>query len=325
MPAAIQWEHQIGRRLRLRDLSVFCTVVEQGSMAKAGVKLGVSTPSISEVIAGLEHVLGVRLLDRSPKGVLTTPYGDALLARARAAFDELRQGVRDIEAIGDPHAGELTIGCPESITAGFLLPVLQHLTTAYPRIRCHVQQVLQPTVEYPELHDRKVDLVLARWGQEPAKDIDAGLEVEILLDDPFFLVAGAKSKWARRHRIELPDLVDEPMIMPAADTWGGALVIDAFRRQGLKEPNFRISTLSIPLRNELVGSGEFITLLPSSVIRTHGKRYSFKVLPIALPIHQSPVGVVTLKNRTLSPAVTLFVQCARDVAVSISGHSDHGG
>ena len=56
MPPLIQSEQQIGRRLRLRDLSVFCTVVEQGSMAKAGVKLGVSTPSISEVIAGLEHV-----------------------------------------------------------------------------------------------------------------------------------------------------------------------------------------------------------------------------------------------------------------------------
>src|ERR1700738_4030533 len=129
MPRLIQWEHQIGRRLRLRDLFVFFTVVEYGSMAKAGAKLGVSTPSISEVIAALEHALGVRLLDRSPKGVVTTPYGEALLARGRAAFDELRQGIRDIEFIADPRAGELRIGCPESIAAGFLLagpaPVLR--------------------------------------------------------------------------------------------------------------------------------------------------------------------------------------------------------
>jgi len=77
MSKLIQWEHQIGRRLRLRDLFVFFTVVEYGSMAKAGAKLGVSTPSISEVIAALEHALGVRLLDRSPKGVVATPYGEA--------------------------------------------------------------------------------------------------------------------------------------------------------------------------------------------------------------------------------------------------------
>ena len=79
MPKLVQWEQQIGRRLRLRDLFVFFTVVEYGSMAKAADKLRVSTPSISEVIASLEHALGVRLLDRTTKGILTTPYGDALL------------------------------------------------------------------------------------------------------------------------------------------------------------------------------------------------------------------------------------------------------
>ena len=83
MVRVIPWEQQIGRRLRLRDLFVFFTVVEYGSMARAGAKLGVSTPSISEAIATLEHALGVRLLDRSPKGVVATPYGEALLARGR--------------------------------------------------------------------------------------------------------------------------------------------------------------------------------------------------------------------------------------------------
>ena len=78
MARLVQWEQQIGRRLRLRDLFVFFTVVEYGSMAKAAVKLGVATPSISEVIADLEYALGVRLLDRTSKGVTTTPYGEAL-------------------------------------------------------------------------------------------------------------------------------------------------------------------------------------------------------------------------------------------------------
>ena len=87
MPKGIQWDQQIGRRLRLRDLFVFLTVAECGSMARAATKLDVSTPSISEVIADLEHAVGARLFDRSAKGVVTTPYGEALLGRARAAFD----------------------------------------------------------------------------------------------------------------------------------------------------------------------------------------------------------------------------------------------
>lgn len=65
----IHWESQIGRRLKMRDLHVFFTVAQHGSMAKAATLLGVSPPTVSEVIADLEHGLGVRLLDRSPQGV----------------------------------------------------------------------------------------------------------------------------------------------------------------------------------------------------------------------------------------------------------------
>ena len=315
MPRLIQWERQIGRRLRLRDLFVFFTVVEYGSMAKAAAKLGVSTPSISEVIAALEHALGVRLLDRSPKGIATTPYGEALLVRGRAAFDELHQGIRDIEFIADPQAGELRIGSPESIAAGFLLSVIERLTARYPRLRLHIQPVQQPTAQFPELHERKVDLVVARLEKDVVKK-DEELEVEVLFDDPFLLVVGEKSKWARRRKVDLADLVDEPLIVPPA--WSSDLVVEAFSSRGLKVPNFVVSTFSIPLRNNLVASGRFMTVLPASVVQTHGKRYSLKVLPIELPRHRYPVGIVTLRNRTVGPVVQLFIQCAREVAKSIA-------
>src|SRR6266545_4406382 len=84
----IDWESQIGRRLKLRDLHVFATVVRRGSMAAAARELGVSQPAISEVIADLEHALGVRLVDRGAQGVESTIYGDALLKRSVAVFDE---------------------------------------------------------------------------------------------------------------------------------------------------------------------------------------------------------------------------------------------
>ena len=67
MPRIVQWERQIGRRLRLRDLFVFFTVARSGSMTKAAAQLNVSTPSVSEIIADLEHSLGILLFDRSPK------------------------------------------------------------------------------------------------------------------------------------------------------------------------------------------------------------------------------------------------------------------
>jgi DNA-binding transcriptional LysR family regulator len=83
MPRKLDSDSQIGRRLKLRDLHLFFTVVQHGSMAKAASQLGISQPSVSEVIADLEHTLGARLFDRRPRGVQPTMYGDALLTRTR--------------------------------------------------------------------------------------------------------------------------------------------------------------------------------------------------------------------------------------------------
>jgi DNA-binding transcriptional LysR family regulator len=317
MSKLVQWEQQIGRRLKLRDLFVFFTVVEQGSMAKAAAKLGVSTPSISEVIASLEHALGVRLLDRTPKGIVTTRYAEALLTRGRAAFDELRQGIRHIEFIADPGAGELRIGCPESIAAGFLISVLERFAKDHPRVRVHVTPVYTPTVEFPELHDRKIDLTFARLAKNPVQGrLGEQLNAEVLFNDEYSVVVGAKSKWARR-KVGLADLVDEPWIMTPLDALGDSFVAGAFKRHGLKLPDLVITTFSIHLRNHLVGNGEFITALPRSVFQIYRGLCGLKELPIDLSV-QPPVAIVTLRNRTLTPGVQLFIECAREIAQSFA-------
>src|SRR5215470_18860533 len=111
--SAEHWDTRIGKRLRLRDLHVLLTVVERRSMAKAAQHLAVSQPAVSKAISDLEHTLGVQLLDRGPRGVEPTDYGRALIKRGIAVFDELRQGVKDIEFLSDPTAGELRIGAGE--------------------------------------------------------------------------------------------------------------------------------------------------------------------------------------------------------------------
>ena len=130
-------ESQIGRRLKLRDLYVFLTVVKHRSMAKAAKHLGVSQPAVSEVIADLEEALAVRLLDRSARGVEPTIYGGALLKRSVAAFDELKQGIRDIEFLSDPTAGEVRIAAPVPFAA-FDAAVIDKLTRRHPRVVSHL-------------------------------------------------------------------------------------------------------------------------------------------------------------------------------------------
>ena len=116
----MEWESRLGRRLRVRDLYILSTVVKTGGMAKAARQLAMTQPSVSAAIANLEHMLGVRLLDRSPRGIEPTIYADAMLKRSVAVFDELKQSVKDVAFLADPTAGELRIGCPESIRATVL-------------------------------------------------------------------------------------------------------------------------------------------------------------------------------------------------------------
>ena len=114
------WESRIGRRLKLRDIHILSTVVQWGSMAKAATHLAMSQPAVSQSIAELEATLGVRLLDRNARGVEPTLYAHALLKRGHVVFDELMQGVRDIDFLANPTVGEIRVASGDTAAVGLL-------------------------------------------------------------------------------------------------------------------------------------------------------------------------------------------------------------
>ena len=307
MARIVDWDNHIGRRLRLRDLHVFFTVVQWGSLARAAAHLRVSQPAVSQLIADLEHSLGARLFDRSSRGVVPTIYGRALLARGRAAFDELKQGTRDIEFLSDPTAGELKIGCPEAIAA-ILPPIIESFSRRYPDVILDVQDE-EFDRSATKLRDRSLDFVVQRLRGRPLVDDHYfdDLNVEILFDDELVIAAGIQSRWARRRKIDLAELVDEPWILAAPDSWNHRIMAEAFRARGLSMPKISLRTFSTHLRTNMVASGHFIATFPNSVARFYAERFSLKVLPVDLPVRPWPVAILTLKNRTLSPVVQLFI------------------
>src|SRR6195256_6797447 len=131
----MDWADRIGRRIRLRDLHIVMAVADCGSMTKAASQLAISHPVVSKTISDLEHTLGVRLFDRSSQGVSLTPYGQALLKCGTTVFDEMRQGLRQIEFLSAPDSGELRIGCSEITMAGVLPAIAENFSRRYPRIR----------------------------------------------------------------------------------------------------------------------------------------------------------------------------------------------
>jgi DNA-binding transcriptional LysR family regulator len=310
----MDWSDRIGRRIKLRDVHILLAVEQNGSMARAAESLGISQPVVSKVIADLEHVLGVRLLDRDRHGAEATVYGRALLNRGLTAFDELRQAVKDIEFLQKPTAGELRIGTTEPMSAGLLPAIVDKMSRQYPEIFFRVTQVPTNLHHYQPLLEREVELLLGRL-----PDVETGddVKVETLFNEPIMVAAGIQSPWARRRQIDLAELVDEPWILPPREFMVGQLVADLFRARGLPVPS-KGAIGGLQMNDSLLATGRFLGVYSRSLLRLKGKRWQIKILPVDLPPQSGTVGIITLKRRTTSPLARLFIEQARSMTKSLA-------
>jgi DNA-binding transcriptional LysR family regulator len=306
----MHWADRVGRRLKLRDLHILLAVAKAGGMGKAATDLAISQPSVSKAIAEVEHTIGLRLLDRGAQGIEPTIYGRALLRCGTAVFDELRQGVKELEFLIDPAAGELRIGCTETMAAGFASSISDRLSRLHPKAALHVIPGDSTSLVNRELRDRTIDLMV---GSVFGLKLDQDISIDILFDDKFVVMAGAESKWVRRRKLKLADLIDEPWVLPPSGSIPAQSIAQAFQAAGLDPPRAQMTSFSLPLHYHLLATGRFLTMLPLSMLR-FGKHLPLKLLPVELPPNPYPIAIVRLKNRTLSPLAERFIDCAREVA-----------
>ena len=310
----MQVSDRIGRRMKLHDLHVLMAVVEAGSMNRAATLLNTGQSAISRSIADLEQTVGVRLVNRSPRGVEPTQYGRALLDGGAAVFDDLRRAVRTIEFLADPTAGEVRIGSSALLAASFVAALVDRLSQRYPGIVFHLVTGHVETL-HRELSGRKVDLVIARrYGPL----VDEQFDFEFLFDDSFVVAAGVQSPWARRRRIELADLIEQSWVLPPPGSVIPSVIMEAFRAKGLNYPRTTVITESSEVRTSLLATGRYLTVFPASALRFSKSRSEIRILPVKLPMARLPNGIVTLKNRALGPVVQLFIDSARDTAKSLA-------
>jgi DNA-binding transcriptional LysR family regulator len=305
----MQWSDRIGRRLKTRDLHVFLAVAERGNMAKAAEQLAISRPVVSKTIADLEHTLGVRLLDRTAKGVEPTLYGKALLKRSLSVFDELRQSVKEIEFLADPGTGELRVGFGEVTAAGLVPAAIDRLTRRHPRMTVHTEQGAIGTV-LDFLRNRRCEVAVGRHSPDAAD-----LSFEPIHYEQLHIVVGARSKWSRARRVKLADLAQESWVQAPVEVEAGSPALAAFDAAGMPGgPKVVVMSASLNLRYGLLRTGRFVTMIPDSALHYGSERAPIKILPIALPKWHVPTCAITLKDRTLSPIARLFIDSLHEVA-----------
>jgi DNA-binding transcriptional LysR family regulator len=318
-PRAFASDSRISLRLKLRDLQILFTVVELGSMSKAASHLAVTQPTVSEAIADLEDAVGARLLDRGPHGVALTIYGQTFLKRGLEAFDALKQGMRDVEFLAASGAGDVLIGASEVLLGGFVPAIIQRLARNHPNVIVYATEVNPSDLDFSKLRDRKVDLML---GMLAASPIDDELRAEMLFEESLSIVVGGGNQWAKRRTVALADLMEEPWIFGDPNNATQLAVSAAFRANGLKSPRIGVATQSMNLRMALLASGNYISAIPNSLLRYSADRWALKIVPVNIGVRY-PVGIWTLKNRTLSPVAELFIENARAIAKSLKTPTHH--
>jgi DNA-binding transcriptional LysR family regulator len=270
---------------------------------------------VSKAIAALEHTLGVRLLERNSRGVEPTLYGQALLKRGLAIFDELRQGLNDIKSLNDPGVGEIRIGATAAALETLLPVFVSQYSQQYPRVILYIENVPRDAMYMSGLRERKLDLILA-WSEASSADDPPAddLTVEHLYRDQWVIAAGKHSPWARRRKIDLAELVNEPWIFPVPNSRNYATLVEIFKARGVKPPKPSIITSASTLRVHLIANGPYITSTPRSALSLSPSRKQLAVLSVDLPVRHYPLAIFALKKRTLSPAVARFIECAHNVA-----------
>jgi DNA-binding transcriptional LysR family regulator len=299
------------RRLSLRDIRIFLTVVERGNLAKAANTLSVSRPVVSKSLANLERVLGVRLLDRNPQGVAPTSFGHALVRRGTAMLDELRQSVTEIRHLADPGSGELRIGASEYMAAGLISFVIDRLSRRFPALQFEVQ--LEDAIE--QLRRRNIELVVTRL---LSPQIDPDLQAEVLFHECVYVAAGPTNAHVGRRKVAFAELMAEPWILAHPEIVEDSPIVKAFRAAGHDLPPTTVLGLSLPLRNGLLATGRFLTIVPGSVLQFGAERRLLKPLPVDVPDWHLPVAILTLRGRSLTPLANMFIEEVRAAAKLVS-------
>lgn len=302
---------RLKRRLKLRDLDTLMAVVQAGGMRKAADALHMSQGAVSKAIGELESVLGVRLLERSARGVEPTAHGQALLRRGRVIFDELRQGANELNFLSEPGVGELGVGAGESLAASMVPAVIDRVHRQYPRVTFKVESGDPPVLLQHFLRQRLCELVMLRpW--EPVTDPD--IHSEPLFHERIAVVAGTHSPWARRRKLRLAELVDEPWILSHVEARTGSPVLQALEADGLPLPPRLILSGSLNLRYSLLATQRYLTVMPMTILRLCSGRGAVKALPVDLPSWRMPTVMASLRRREPSPVAQLFWEQAREVA-----------
>jgi DNA-binding transcriptional LysR family regulator len=258
--------------MELRHLRYFLALAEDLSFTRAADRLHVSQPPFSLQIRQLEQEVGARLFARTSRRVELTPAGQAFLIDARAILERVDASIKRAAAIESGLAGRIEMGLSGSHFFGPLPTLIAGYSRAYADVSITLLE-MKPAMQLEALRERRIDLSISRT---PVND--TVLKSTRLWADPIVAAVPRGHPLARRKRLTLVDLRDEPFIMLRLDTSAYAQHIRDCCVQAGFAPRVvhHVSELAAVL--SLVAAGMGVALVPVSVTHIYTNAINFITL-----------------------------------------------
>ena len=295
--------------MELHQLRYFLTTLNEGSFSSAADKHRLTQQAISKSISRLEQELGTKLFLRDGHQLKPTAVGKMLAKHAQMIDAESRRFQRHLGELLGSTAGELRIGAGPTAARRLVAETVRRLLNDEPGIHISVSAGTTRSMA-PQLKRGELDAFVSVLAE---RNPDPQLRCDVMCREPTVWVGHAAHPLARRSRVGLADTLQFPWLGGAGmDHWGD-LIRSSFVAAGLKPPQPRVKTDSLPFACGLLAGTDYLSVLPVALVQPDLD--AGRLATISTPVDWSrPVALFYRGTSTHSPAVSAFVMTLRSVA-----------
>jgi len=300
-------ERWITRKFRLRHVELIAELYDCRSILKASRRLSLTQPTLTKALRDVESTLGVRLFERSNRGLEPTPYGEIFARHAKIVLAQLRHAAEELESLRAGYSGRVTVGTLLAASASILPEAIARLKKQRPGVAISVvvgtYDILMPSLLVGDL-----DLVLGRL---PEEGRSRALVYEEFYAEPICVVTRRGHPLSRKRRLALRDLANEAWLLPLPETALRRQIERAFVEAGAQLPRNVIESVSILTNRALLRKSDCIGVMPYHVALDDVEQGLLAILPVKLKSIESPVGAILRAPGTLPPAASALLDCLR--------------
>jgi DNA-binding transcriptional LysR family regulator len=300
-------ERWITRKFRLRHVELIAELHDCRSILKASKRLSLTQPTVTKALRDVESTLGVRLFERSNRGLEPTPYGEIFARHAKIVLAQLRHAAEELESLRAGYSGKVTVGTLLAASASILPDAIALLKKQRPGVAISVvvgtYDILMPSLLVGDL-----DMVLGRL---PEEGRSRALVYEEFYAEPICVVTRRGHPLARKRRLTLHDLANEAWLLPLPETALRRQIERAFVEAGAPLPRNVIESVSILTNRALLRKSDSVGVMPYHVALDDVEQGLLAILPVKLKSIESPVGAIFRAPGALAPAAAALLDCLR--------------